>query len=44
MLDQVSPASKLTVAPPSFPWIIRVGSLGSIHSMWQSPCGTRMRL
>src|SRR5260370_20461603 len=43
MLDHVVPASNETVAPPSFASIMRRGSLRSIHSVWQSPCGTRMR-
>src|SRR5260370_17199099 len=43
MLDHVVPPSKETVAPPSFASIMRRESLRSIHSVWQSPCGTRMR-
>src|SRR5260370_8105534 len=43
MLDHVVPGSNETVAPPSFASIMRRGSLRSIHSVWQSPCGTRMR-
>src|SRR2546428_11906386 len=42
-VDQVAPPLNDTVAPPSFPSIIRFESRGSIHRTWQSPCGTRMR-
>ena len=36
MLLQVSPPSRLTVAPPSLPSIIRIGSAGSNHRSWSS--------
>src|SRR4029079_9893346 len=41
--DHVPPPSKLIVAPPSLPLIIRRESAGSLHRAWVSPCGRRMR-
>ena len=38
-LDQVSPPLRETVAPPSFPSIIRRLSFGSIHRSCWSPWG-----
>jgi len=44
MLDQLSPPSMLTVAPPSLPLMSLFESLGSIQRSWVSPCGSRMRV
>src|ERR1041385_3750054 len=42
--DQFEPPSRLIVAPPSLPLIMRREFAGSIHSACVSPCGRRSRV